>query len=701
MARIPLGDFGRVSVQPTPAVRSDPSAYGAGVGQALERAGSIGMQEAGQDIAANNAQIDRDARQQAAEDKQNEREVQAEAKAQARQAAAEAKAAAREAARVKALTASATVTNGLNDLHDEVAAGLADGTLDKTKAVEHFTTKATKLQASGLEGVDPDNRPLVEAQLLDNVGRARRSVAGLVTAREKQDIKAGGLAYFEEMQRFAVRGPKEADQAIANVRTFWTATGPMAGEAPDVAATRIQQFAERVRFNQATSLVNIDPGAALKALRDPKYLPELDPGARTNLIQTADVRVTQASNRAANAAEAAARRMDTQWKALSTVFEAGKMLDPATAEAARKQFRGTPYAAALESMMAQAPSATAFASQPLAVQSQSLMALQASMNRGGANPEQIQAYRQAEQLHNATLADVRKDPYMAAAERGVIVGVAPLSLDIQQLPAQLAARARDAQQVSQWVGQDVSLFRPDEAEKIGNVLAAMPPKDRAGALVALRSAMTPGQAQAFATQLDPKDKATALALAYSDRKTTLGRYTSELILRGQQAKADGTSTKGQKTPDATVGQWSAEFADALTDVFPNQQTADNVREAALLISHGIASEAGGQLTGKDRERALRLAVGGEIVEHNGRKIPLPAGITEDALDKRLRAITANDLQAPDGKVRAGGVQMPVADFLKSLPGMPLMPVRSGQYVPLVGGRPVVNSAGQPIVIGVQ
>jgi len=699
VARIPLGDWGRVSIQPTPLVRSDPSAYGAGAGQMLEQAGSIGMRSAGQDIRADNAELDQAESQRATEFKQKQREAEAEAKAQARQAAAEAKAAAREAARVKALTASATVANGLNDLHDETAAGLADGSLDKTKAVEIFTAKAAKMQEAGLQGVDPDNRPLVEAQLLDNVGRARRSVAGLVTAREKQDIKAGGLAYFEEMQRFAVRGPKEADQAIANVRTFWTATGPMAGEAPDVAATRIQQFAERVRFNQATSLVNIDPGAALKALRDPKYLPELDPGARTNLIQTADVRLTQASNRAANAAEAAARRLDTQWKALSTVFDAGKVLEPTALDEARRQFKGTPYAAALESMMTQAPAQAAFASQPLAVQSQALMDVQRVMNTKGATPETIEQYKRLETAHRAALSDIAQDPYQAAAERGVIVGVAPLSLDIQQLPAQLAARARDAAQVSQWVGQDVSLFRPAEAEKVGNVLAAMPPKDRAGALAALRSAMTPGQAQAFATQLDPKDKATALALAYSDRKTTLGRYTSELILRGQQAKIDGTSTKGQKEPDAKVGQWSAEFADALTDVFPNQQTADNVREAALLISHGIASEAGGQLTGKDRERALRLAVGGEIVEHNGRRIPLPAGIDEDGLDKRLRAVTPADLRTPT--VRAGGIEVPVADFLKTLPTLPLMPYRSGQYTPIVGGRPVVDAAGKPIVIEVR
>lgn len=691
-----MGDFGNVVARPVERPSGGPDAYG--VGRVVEQAGNIGMRVAGQEIDQANAEAHRAKRQDEMDAKQAQREVAAEIKASQRQAEAESKAAAREAARVKALTATATITNGLNDLHDEIQTGLADGTVDKGKALETFQTRAAKLQSSGIEGVDPENRPLVEASLLDNVGRARRSVGQLVAAREKADIMSGGLAYFEEMQRYAVRGPKEADQAIANVRTFWSTTGPMAGDKD--AQARVQQFAEKVRFTQATALVNADPTAALKALKDPKYLPELDPGARTNLIQTADVRVTQASNRAANAAEAAARRMDTQWKALSTVFDAGKVLEPAALEAARRQFKGTPYAAALDAMMTQAPAQAAFASQPLAVQSATLMEAQRKMNTSGATPESIAQYKKLETAHNAALADYAKDPYMAAAERGVIVGVAPLSLDIQALPGQLAARAEDARKVSVAAGREVSLFRPEEAEKIGNVLLAMPAKDRAGALVGLSKAMTPGQRLAFAAQVEPKDKALALALAYTDRQTTAGRYTSELILRGQQARIDKTSTKGLKQPDATVGQWSAEFADSLSDVFPNQQTADNVREAAILISHGIAAEQGGELSAKDRERALRLAVGGPVVEHNGRKIPLPAGVDEDGLAKRLRAVTEKDIGTPE--VIAGGVRMPTSEFLKTLPAQPLMPYRSGQFTPLVGGRPVLNPAtGKSVVIEVR
>jgi len=689
MARIPLGDFGSVRLQPGPVARADPDAYGAGVAQTVQQAGQVGMREAGQDIAQANHEIDRAQRQAAADAKQAQREAEAEAKA-----------AAREADRVRSVTAQATITNDLNALHDEIATGLGDGTVDKGKALEVFKTRADEIRTKGLEGVNPEHRPLVDAMLMDNFGRTQRSVAGLVTARDKADIKAGGLQFIEEMQRLAARGPKEADDAINKVRTFWTATGPRAGEPPDVAAARVQQFAERVRFTQATALVNADPGAALKALKDQNYLPELDPGARTNLIHTADARVTQAANRAEIAAQARERKMDREWKAVSTVFEAGKMLDPVSLENARKTFKGTAYEAALTNLTAQAPAATAFASQPVSAQRQAMMQAQATMNTAGASPEAVARYKHMEQLHAATLADIEKDPYQAAAERGVIVGVRPLGMDLQQLPAQLRARAADAQQVGQWVGSDVSLFRPDEAEKVGNVLQAMPPKDRAGALVGLRAAMTPGQAAAFAKQLDPKDKSLALAMAYTDRKTTAGRYTSELILRGQQAKLDGTSTKGQKQPDAKVAEWGAEFAADLADVFPNQQTANDIREAAMLISHGLAAEAGGALSREDRQRALRMAVGGTIVEHNGRKIPLPAGVDEGGLRERLRAVTPEQV-GPGTTVRAAGVDVPMAEFIRTLPGQQLMPYRAGQYAVIVGGRPVVRTDGRPVLVGVQ
>ncbi len=683
MARIPMGDFGNVTARPAPVVQADPEAYGAQVGQTLDRAGKIGMAQAEQDMHV-----------QQAEEKQRQRE-----------AAAEAKATAREAQRVKALTAQATVSNDLAALHDEIQTGLDDGTVEKGKAGEVYAARSAKLVEDGIKGVDPEHQDLVRATVLNDVGRGRAAVGKMVRQRDQADIKAGGLAYFEEMQRMAARGGKEADQAIANVREFWTATAAHAGENAATAQSRVQQFAERVRYTQATALVNADPGAAMKALKDPSYLPELDPQQRTSLIQTADVRVTQAANRAELQAQANERKMAREWQAVSTVLEAGKALDPAYAATTMKKFQGTPYEAALGQLMAEGPANASFAGKPLPDQQRLLEEMQGRMNREGATPEMVKRYKQAEQANKAALADMKADPYMAAAERGVIRELSQLQLtDMTTLPRQLAARVQDAAVVSRWVGTEVSPFRPAEAQKVGEVLAAMPPKDRAGVIAGLSQVMNPGQMRAFSQQMGDKgDEGLKYALLYSNSWTTNGRRTSELILAGQQAKKDGTSTKGLKEPELKASRWSAHIAGELGGLFPSQKVTDEMAQAGTLIAHGLASETAGQLSKDDLDRSVRLAIGGTIVEHNGKRLPLPAGVDEGALEKRLRTVTAGELvsQAPEGVVRAGGVPMPLDEFVKTLPGQQLLPLRQGVYSVLVKGRPVVNAKGMPIAIEVR
>ena len=59
----------------------------------------------------------------------------------------------------------------------------------------------------------------------------------------------------------------------------------------------------------------------------------------------------------------------------------------------------------------------------------------------------------------------------------------------------------------------------------------------------------------------------ALAFAFSGSQTTEAGTMSELLLRGQQAKLDGTSTKGEKQPDLKPAQWSAHIAAELDGVF--------------------------------------------------------------------------------------------------------------------------------------
>lgn len=678
MAKIPdRGNFGNIVAQPGPRqqvdIGTDPNAYGAGVGRAMEQTGNIGMTGALQDIHTQKTEATRLAREQAAE----------------------AKATAREAARVKALTTTAQVVNGLNDLQDEIDNGMRTGAITKDKAMETYTTKAEQLKGKALESVDVEHRGLVDATLLDNVGAGRRTISKMVTKRDQGDILAGGQTYIEEMQRFAARGPKEADDAINNVRKFWTATGPLAGEEPAAAAKRVQAFTENVRSRQATELVNVDPRAAMKALKDPNYLPELDPDKRTALIHSADTAVLRAEQRQEVRAAAYERKMDREWKAASTVLEAGKSFEPGYAADLAKKFKGTAYEGALQTLMADGPQNAAFVTQPLAAQTNSLLVMQEKLNKQGATPDNIKAYERMDKAHKATLADIKEDPYKAAAERGVLPELSPLTLDIKQLPGQLAKRAEDAQIVSAWTGKPESLFRPDEAGKVAEILTALPPKDRAGAIQGISKAMTPGQMRAFAKQLGAKDDTLAAAaiLSANNAKTTNGRLVSEIVLAGADAQKE---QRLKFPPGQSQNAIRAEIDTATRGAYLSENAQRAAGDAAMAVYSGLLAEGGTPSV----KQAVNLATGG-IMEVNGQKITKPWGWKDAQVLKSLRDYDALRLAALTGgkPVNVGGQAVTTDELARYMPGAQLGPSpKPGAYTVSIGGRLVSDATGKPLYL---
>lgn len=676
MARIPDGSqFGQVVARGGPMANIDPGAYGAGTAEAVTRAGNTGMQLAQNEQAqVLHAQAKADA----------------EAKQLAKEQEYEAKAAAKEANRVKALTTTATVQGGLAGLHDKLQADLESGAIDKGEVGAAWTEQSKKLVDDSLGNVDPEHRDLVGATLLNDVGRYTQSVNKLVVQRDKQDILTGGLSYIEQMQRHAARGPGEANQAIANVRDFWTATGPMAGEPPAQAAARVQKFAENVRSNQALGMVNTNPAAALKALKNPDFLPELDPDKRSALIQTADAAVLRNQQRGALHAEASARAQTKAWEGLQSVYNAGKMPTPEYAATLAKTFKGTPYEGALQTMMADGPGNAAFVVQPLQKQELALTDLQNKMNSGGATPEEIKQYGKLEQIHKATVSDIKEDPYKAASERGVLVNLQPLSIDLKTLPQQLEQRGQQAGIVSQWAGKEVSLFRPDEADKVAKVLQAMAPADKAGALAVLAKVMTPGQRVAFAQQVGPKDRGLELAASMGTVQTTAGRYASELLLLGQQAIKD----KSVKPDSMAVTGTKATAAEYLGTAVTGKQR-DDVLEAATMIYHGMQAEGGG-----DVKRAVRMALGGPVLEYNGKKVAAPAQFENESTFTAAVQTTAK-AAAGGAPVYIGGREYPSEAFLSALPKSDLQAVGLGRYIVRSGAGLVTTKNGKALVLEVK
>lgn len=653
--KIPTGapeqSAGQIVARPGPVTGSDPDAAGAGIGRTMDQIGQQGMNIAGQ--------------------------MRAEAK------------------RVETLATTAKVQNGLADLHDEIDAQLRNGQLSKTDVSTTWGERSKSIMDDAMSVVDPQYRELVNASLQNDVLRYRRSIDGMVVKRDQADIMAGGMAYFEEMQRYAARGPKEADAAIGNVRAFWSATGPQAGETPDRVAAQMQKFAEGVRFRQASDMVYADPSKALPLLKDQNNYPELDPGNRATLIQSAEISIAREQNRGQIEAERLARELEREWNAAQTVVQAGKSFAPQYAAQLTQRFKGSIYEQPLKELMADGPMNAAFAAQPVPQQTNALLGLQNKMNTGGATPEEVKLYEKLDRMQKATMADIKEDPYKAAAERGVLTRLDPLVLDQATLQEQLVRRSQAAQTVSQWAGQEVSLLRPDEAKKVGDILQAMPPKDRAGMLSGLSKVMTPGQMVAFSKQLGAKDDALAAAalLSANDARTSNGRLVSEIILTGADAaREQRVKFPGGANPTSIRAEIDKETRGAFLSEDGNRAAGD----AAFTIYQGLLAE--GQ--SPDVKQAVNLATGG-IMDLNGSKFVKPWGMKDGDVLDALRKFDAPKLEAMAGgkNVVVGGKQVQVDDLAKFMPDATLGPSPiMGRYTVRVGGRLVATEAGYPLLV---
>jgi hypothetical protein len=688
MATIPMGNFGQAIARPAPQAgipRLD--AMGAAADRFSQVAGNV---------VADSAERGQRLQMQAlAEERRKDEEV----------AAA--------AIRAKTITALTGTKDGLNDLHDEVSGGVLSGTVPKDKAESMFTERAGKLLTSLDTGLPEAQRGIVLAELNADVMRLGNAVRRSVTQRDRQDVSAGISQTLEHLQRSFRTDPAGSTQKAMGLIDQ---LGPQSNMTPEQLVKLKQSWKEGTQYTAAFEMVSSGRGNPAKLDEAERLittgLPDLDPQKRASLLDRVSVerlridqKADQAAARAEREAERRLKRAEAEFTTFQTMADKGTALDPAYIDKALTVTAGTPFQAGVVELARTAREVGGLAAQPVAVQRAALDRVNAEIAQNGRTPALEKRRAQIEKVVRGSQEDVERDPLRAGLERGVITDLQPLD-PRQGMPGvlqQLQARAEAVQRVSLWAGRQVSPMTEDEAATIKSQLDALPAKDRSAMVAALAQTVGPQGAQGLATQMDKKDKGLALAFAFAGAQTTMGRFTSELVLKGQQAKNDGTSTKGEKAPDVKPGQWSARIAAALDGVFPAQTLTDQTREAALLIAHGLAAEAGGLLRDRDLDRAIGFAVQGSVIERNGQKIVLPAGMDESALERRLESVTAADLtaQAPDGQVRAGGSPVPVAEFVKTLPGQKLMYAGPGRFVVIVGGRPVVNAAGRPIFIGVQ
>lgn len=667
MARIPTGNFGQSVAAPQRGQRVFGESAGVTEGEAIAR---LGQQVQG--IALD----------------QIERQTRLDQEVAAREAQTN-------AARVRI-----TKINELDEAQEVLRQDVLAGRVSKDEADNEWRNRTAKLMDGAVGGLDPRFASAVQLELEGRVSRGASGVRQAVTVKNQEDTRANLMTLGEEYQRLAV---KDRPKAVAEYFAQLDAMGAAAGWGADDIAKQKQAFREGTAFTQATAILG---GARdLNSVRQARELlasdafADLDPQRREQLFTTLDTRETNILQRQEIAAQRAARQQEARMRQAEAAYQTGQSLidrgiplsdDEADRLAALTA--GTPYAEGLRRLQAQAREVGGFAAQPVAAQQRALDQVNAQIAQQGASEALVRRRDQLQKILDGSRQDIQQDGLRAGLQRGLIESIDPVDVSsVQGLRATIVRRMEKAQVVQAWAGRPVSPLTTEEAEQVGAMLNSLPVPQRASALAALGEQLGSQAAEALAQQIDGKDKALGLALQYGASKTTAGRNTSELILKGQAAIRD----KVVKVDAAAESGWRGQIAQEVGDAYQNERQAADVREAAYLITAGLAAE--GDV---DPKRAVRLAARGSIVEINGKRIPLPAGMERGDMENRLRSLTPDNFktQAPDGHVSVGGQRVPLETFVQSLPDAQLISAGSGRYVVSNGGRPVTNSQGRPIII---
>lgn len=700
---INLGNFGNQVARPGPVSRvrqGDP------VGQAVEQLGATG-QGIANDMRA------QETRQQAQEFQRQTEEAKAEQRRQA--AVAEA------ARKAKEAVALHGTHDELRAAHDDLGAKVLAGEVPREEAGKQWAEMSRKIIQGAAPNFSEQSMPLVQMELDGVASRYEKSLGRVVEKRGRQEVTAAIKQTLEftarQYQTDPVGAQKQATQTLE-------ALGQYSDLRPEEIQSMGQRWKENTQFTagfMALEGARGDAGKVREAIKRIDSLPDMDPQQKATLKDKAADEMLRIQQRANIAAEAAARAQEAKFRKAEASFNAAQALadygtlSPEESAKHLAAVSGTPYEAAFRGLLKQQAEAGPLTRQAPDQVREQIAALNADIAKNGVSEGKIKRLKQLETVARGQETDIAKDPRRAFADRYLEQPEAPIdTTSLQGIAQSLAKRAPVSDAAAAWAKKPVAPLYDHEVEPVRKMLDSLPPKEKAGAVAMLSQALGKSQAVGLAQQLAGKDNALRYAFEDAAKMTTEGRFTSELYLKGAQAKKDGTSTKVENPAfGVKPSAWESHIATVLDGSFADQATTDAAKDRAMLIAHAISAENAGKLNADDLDRAARLAIGGNLVPRGqmvrrGNRmepamLPLPAGVTEDALDNRLSTITRDEIlkQAPTGMVRAAGQEVFIEDFIKSLPGRPLLPVRNGVYTPLENGRPITNHKGQPITIEVR
>ena len=449
-----------------------------------------------------------------------------------------------------------------------------------------------------------------------------------------------------------------------------------------------------------------DPAKAAEAVQNDPVLRNLKPEVLTSLVERATMlsitrqnQIAAEQERARARAEAAANKAEREAGQAYTILRDmqmdGRRIDPNNPEnkLLMQKVQAVPaYAKAFTAMSEAVPANAAAAVQPIPVQREQLNTLYAQRNKDGTSPALEAEIKRREKVLGSAESDYKAEPLKAGADRGVIPAIAPLDTStLDGFEKGLSARSVQADQVARIPGAPVSPMTNAEASVWADRINALPPDERGKRIATMTATVGPEQAQALATQIDAKDRALSLEIAVGSTMTTQGRTVGELIRRGAQVAKD----KGIKEDK------SAEFglrATLAKEVGPmlNGQAREDVIDAARYIM--LAKESAGEEM--DYAGAVELALGGKIVEHNGKRLPAPPQFTEERFKASLASMTPADIPARVIFTPTGATLTP-AEFLARLQSAELEPAGTGRYYVRAPGGYLMGENRRPLPIEVR
>lgn len=548
----------------------------------------------------------------------------------------------------------------------------------------------------------------------------RTSLAGQAVTWQAEQHRAYNVSQYQQGNDTAARAIAMDPNLYGSTRASQLALIDTAQLDPQTKAKLAENFKDVASTAAGMRMVSEDPAAALGVLTQkpdqslpagyewvgdlpPHKLVALQGHARTLVAQQQNAADREALQRENDAATAHNQALD--------LVNAGKQLSPEYTTQLLTATAGTAVAEQTRQLINVASQRAGFASASLPQQAATLQRYQTEASTRGTDPDTAAAVKQLEQIHTASVAAYKADPWNAALDRGVLQGVPQVDTSsVPGLVASLAGRAQAAGAVEQAAGRRVSLMTPEEAQTVLTAVDALPIDTKAQALNQIGQAYgNAGRIGDLAAQWKEKSPAMALALKAGAADTggkplltTSGAPLSTFILTGAQALKDKTV----KLDEVAGTGMRATIANAIGDSLPPEQ-ADDAKEAAYFIAAGSAARGGRtQPSSTDVQNAISGATGGISTtggqQINGKPniVAMPYGWREEDFQTAVKQVTAANIENPGvDSVLANGHEIPVADFMKQFASYRLVRVGvRGTYAVSTGSKFVTDKTGAPVTV---